>query len=299
MIIMKKINKLFLFLFWLICFWNFVFADIIPENSHSFSKCVKIENIDSVPWYKLVIRVQTVLGEDYFYEVSEWVCLPHHYKFGTATPMLLKSNINIELLNQKIEQDKDYMENFFWTEILWVFALIDVNWWYVSDRSNKTYENDTYRLVVNNSWYELNLINTETDETSVTDIAKITKISLKKIWLHNNYFIQFIQSRLLTIFLETIILFLFCKLFLKDNDLKNWKIILTWILASTITLPILWFVFPLFIYKWTMFVIFGELFVTIVEVVVIKYLLKIKRSKAILSSIVCNLFSALIWFYFM
>lgn len=295
MIIMKRINKLFLFLFWVVCLWSFSFADVIPEYSHSFSKCVKIENIDSVPWYKLVIHVQTDPGEDYFYEVSEWVCLPHHYKFGTATPMLLKSNTDIELLNQEIEQDKDYMENFFWTEILWDFAPINVNWWYVSDLSNKTYENNTYRLVQNDNKYELELISTETDEIPAISANWATKIQLKKIQTHNSYLIKFFQSRLLTIFIETVVLFLLCKLFLKEYNLKNWKIILTWILASTITLPILWFILPLFIHEWTVFVIFGELFVTFVEVVIIKYLLNIKRSNAILLSIICNLFSFLIW----
>lgn len=292
---MKKINKLFLFLFSIVCIWSFAFADMIPENSHSFSRCVKIENIDSVPWYKLVIRVQTAPWEDYFYEVVAWECLPHHYQFGTATPILLNSTINVEELNQKLKENKQYVENLLWFETVWKFDAINVNWGYVSDRSNKTYENDTYRLAVNDSWYELDLINIETDETPVTNTAWVTKISLKKIGPNNNYFIQFIESRLLTIFLETIMLFFICKLFLKKDNLKNWKIILTWILASTITLPILWFIIPFFIHKWTSFVIFGELFVTFVEVVIIKYLLNIKRSKSVLLSFICNLFSFLVW----
>lgn len=108
------------------------------------------------------------------------------------------------------------------------------------------------------------------------------------------YFTQFLKSLLITIILETIILFFFCKLFFKKDNIKNWKIILTWIVASTCTLPILWFILPYIFHDWTAFAISGEIFVTIVEVVIIKYLLDIKRSKAIIASIACNLFSVLI-----
>lgn len=292
---MKKINKLFLFLFGIVYIWSFAFADMIPENSHSFSRCVKIENIDSVSWYKLVIRVQTAPWEDYFYEVVTWECLPHHYKFGTATPILLNSTINVEELNQQLKGDKQYVENLLWFETVWKFDAINVNWGYVSDRSNKTYENDTYRLAVNDSWYELDLINIETDETPVTNTAWVTKISLKKIGPNNNYFIQFLESRLLTIFLETIMLFFICKLFLKKENLKNRKIILTWILASSITLPLLWFIFPLFFKTWLLYAIIWEILVFLLEIIIIKYLLKINRKNAILASLICNLFSLIIW----
>jgi hypothetical protein len=72
-------------------------------------------------------------------------------------------------------------------------------------------------------------------------------------------------------------------------------LILTWILASTITLPLLRFVLPLFIKDGVEYMVIWELLVTIIEVFIIKYWLKISRWKAILASVVCNLCSFLIW----
>jgi hypothetical protein len=72
---------------------------------------------------------------------------------------------------------------------------------------------------------------------------------------------------------------------------------LTWIVASSVTLPILRFVLPNIFHNWTVFAIIGEVFVTIVEVVIIKYMLNIRRWKAIIASIACNLFSVLIWLF--
>ena len=109
-----------------------------------------------------------------------------------------------------------------------------------------------------------------------------------------DYFIQFWKSLLLTITLETIVLFFLCKLFFKKDNLKTWKIVLTWILASSITLPILRFVLPHIFHNYTVYAIFGEIFVTFVEVFIIKYLLDINRQKATIASIVCNLFSVII-----
>ena len=108
------------------------------------------------------------------------------------------------------------------------------------------------------------------------------------------YFISFLKSLLLTIILETIILFFLCKLFFKKDNIKTWKIILTWIFASSITLPILRFVLPYIFHNYTIYAIVGEVFVTFVEIFIIKYLLDINRQKATIASVVCNLFSEII-----
>jgi hypothetical protein len=72
-------------------------------------------------------------------------------------------------------------------------------------------------------------------------------------------------------------------------------LILTWILASTITLPLLRFVLPLFIKDGVEYMVIWELLVTIIEVFIIKYWLKISRWKAILASTMCNVFSFIVW----
>ena len=59
--------------------------------------------------------------------------------------------------------------------------------------------------------------------------------------------IEFILAYLLTILSETLLLWLICKTFIKEN-ITTKKIILTWVLCSWITLPMLWYVFPLFMW---------------------------------------------------
>jgi len=108
------------------------------------------------------------------------------------------------------------------------------------------------------------------------------------------YFFSFLKSLLITVILETIILFFLCKLFFKKDNIKTRKIILTWIIASSITLPILRFVLPRIFHDYTVYAIVGEIFVTFVEVFIIKYLLDINRQKSTLASVACNLFSVII-----
>jgi len=108
------------------------------------------------------------------------------------------------------------------------------------------------------------------------------------------YFLSFLKSLLITVILETIVLFFLCKLFFKKDNIKTWKIILTWVLASSITLPILRFVLPHIFHNYTVYAIVWEVFVTFVEVFIIKYLLDINRQKSTIASIACNLFSVII-----
>ena len=134
-------------------------------------------------------------------------------------------------------------------------------------------------------------------------IVCIEKLSLITIYyilcnfifhINSMYFLSFLKSILLTIILETIILFFLCKLFFKKDNLKTWKIVLTWIVASTVTLPILRFVLPHIFHNYTIYAIVGEVFVTFVEIFIIKYILDINRQKATIASVACNLFSVII-----
>jgi hypothetical protein len=95
--------------------------------------------------------------------------------------------------------------------------------------------------------------------------------------------------------IETIVLFSIAKSFRKEDQIPNKRLILIWILASTITLPLLRFVLPMFIVDWVEYAVIWELLVTLIEIFVIKYWLKVSRGKAILASIICNLCSYLIW----
>ena len=66
-------------------------------------------------------------------------------------------------------------------------------------------------------------------------------------------------------------MFAIVKLFFKKDKILNLRILLVGILASTITLPLLRFVLPLFIKDGMWYVVIGELLVTLIEVFIIKY----------------------------
>lgn len=99
----------------------------------------------------------------------------------------------------------------------------------------------------------------------------------------------------MAVLIETLVLFLIAKIFWKDDDISNGKLILFWILPTTITLPLLWFLLPLIMWEWLWYIIIWELLVTIIEAIIIKYWLKISRWKAIMASIICNIFSFIVW----
>jgi hypothetical protein len=120
---------------------------------------------------------------------------------------------------------------------------------------------------------------------SEQDIELVNKDRLIKFWI----------AWIITILVETMVLFLIVKICRRSWSIKNRKIIVTWILASTVTLPLLWFVLPIFFNNYWVYVIFGEILVTAIEVFIIKYSLKVERKMAIFASIVCNLCSFLFW----
>jgi hypothetical protein len=107
--------------------------------------------------------------------------------------------------------------------------------------------------------------------------------------------IKFWIAWIITILIETIVLFAIAKLFRKEDQISNWRLLLIWILASTITIPLLRFVLPLFVTDEIIYMVVWELAVSLVEIFIIKYWLKISRWKAVLASVICNLCSFLFW----
>jgi hypothetical protein len=93
------------------------------------------------------------------------------------------------------------------------------------------------------------------------------------------------------IMLETLILFYMAKLFWKENEISNKKLLLFWIIPTTVTLPLLWFVLPLLLWDGIWYTVIWELLVVAIESIIIKYWLHISWMKAIITSFICNLFS--------
>lgn len=107
----------------------------------------------------------------------------------------------------------------------------------------------------------------------------------------------FLISLILTVVIETLVLFVLLRFLFKirSSRISNKKIIFTGLVASGLTLPYLWFIFPRFLNA-TYYIYPGEILVILAEMFLIKYLLEIKYWKAILISIIANVASFILGF---
>lgn len=284
----KKIWLLILLFVAILSTW-ITFADVIPDNAHYVNRCVKLQNIE-IDDYRVIVENDTVTSRD-VYEPQAGECLLWHYKFGESRQYLLEKSVDIEEITRENIQDKAIQ--------IWN---LNVNWWYVDNSNPLTSENFTYKIVKNWNDYTLEEFDNENKEILESETnytLEIVESEQGIELLEANRLVKFWIAWLLTILIETIVLFAIAKLFRKKDQITNNKLVIIWILASTITLPLLRFVLPLFIKDGVEYVIIWEELVTLIEVFIIKYWLKISWWKAILASIVCNLCSYLFWLMFL
>ncbi len=104
------------------------------------------------------------------------------------------------------------------------------------------------------------------------------------------YETQFLISLSLTLIIEIPIVFIFVKVIYKLKELSNLKILIVGLIASTLTLPYLWFVLSPYINA-RYYIFTGELIVVIVEALIYNQLLNIKFKQVLLISLVANLIS--------
>ncbi len=107
------------------------------------------------------------------------------------------------------------------------------------------------------------------------------------------YEIDFIQSLLLTISIETIVLLILAKTVFQSDNIPIYYLILTGIIASLTTLPYFWFILPIIIKSKLWFHIVSELTAIIVETFIISGFLRISLKKALFLSFCCNMISYL------
>ena len=108
------------------------------------------------------------------------------------------------------------------------------------------------------------------------------------------YEIKFLYSLFVTLFIEIPIVIVFIKRIYKYSEIDISKIIFVGFIASVLTLPYLWFIFPLYISNGNLFIVIGELLVIVAESLIYNQLLGIKFSKSFLISLIANVASALI-----
>ena len=304
-------KKIWLFVLSFIAFFfvGVSFADVIEPNTHYVDRCVKFQNVE-IDNYRVVVENYGPMTDE-IYEPQANQCLEWYYKFADSKQYLLDKSMDIEEITHENIQDKAIQ--------IWNLRAI---WWYVDDSNPLTSETFVYKIVKDWNIYELEMSESE-KESDFVDNKVIEELddqeqnielleSDENIENWNNYKLELIESeqgidvaswnriikfliaRILTILIETIVLFIISKLFRKNDQISNWRILLIWILASTITLPLLRFVLPLFILDVIEYTIIWELSVTLIEIFIIKYWLKVSRGRAMIASILCNLCSYLL-----
>lgn len=102
-----------------------------------------------------------------------------------------------------------------------------------------------------------------------------------------SYLFDFLIAWFRTITIETILLFLL----LRKVSLSRHRIILIGIMLSTMTLPLVWFVFPLFLNPYLIYVLASELIVLLLEAWMIHQIIQISIKRAIKISFYSNLTS--------
>jgi hypothetical protein len=108
------------------------------------------------------------------------------------------------------------------------------------------------------------------------------------------YTYRFLFALVFTIFIETIILWIFIiKIFkFKDEKFSASNIIFAGIMASFSTISYVWYIFPVLIYwSFKLSLILSEIFAFLVEAVFYRFYFDIKFRYCLLISFICNLFS--------
>ena len=104
-----------------------------------------------------------------------------------------------------------------------------------------------------------------------------------------------LSSLIFTDTVETVVLFLLIFHVYKYRHLKAKEVIFTGILASSLTIPYVWFVFP-YVVDWsrTTSLYFSEPFAFLVEALVYNRVLKLNWRAALAVSFICNVVSYLL-----
>ncbi len=109
-----------------------------------------------------------------------------------------------------------------------------------------------------------------------------------------DYEIAFFKALVLTISIETLMLFIVSKTIYKNEFIPIKLLILNGIIASMATLPYLWFIFPMLLLSRLWYSILSEIAAIMVESFIIYGILKLSLKKSFIVSLICNSVSYLI-----
>ena len=108
-----------------------------------------------------------------------------------------------------------------------------------------------------------------------------------------DYELLFLKCLLLTILIETFVLIVYFRLFVKQQETGISRLFITGFIVSFATLPYLWFIFPNYIDQRIWYMIISESFAVLVEAIIIEAILRTKLIQSLLCSLTCNMVSFL------
>jgi len=111
----------------------------------------------------------------------------------------------------------------------------------------------------------------------------------------------FLRAWVLTVIIETAALFfvLRCLYKISASHVSNKRLLFLGIFCSSVTLPFVWFVFPLVIKSYFFFLVVAEAFAVITEAWIYSMFLQLNYRKVLLVSLICNAISFLIGFVYL
>lgn len=108
-----------------------------------------------------------------------------------------------------------------------------------------------------------------------------------------HYEISFLKSLIVTISVETLVLWILARTSIRGKDVPLFPVIAAGFFASFATLPYLWFLLPLVLHQKIWYVLVAESFAVIAESFILLGFLKINYYKCFLFSLICNISSFL------
>ncbi|PWB22854.1 hypothetical protein DCO46_16145 [Flavobacterium sp. HTF] len=277
-------------------------ADVIPQNSHYFEKRVKIINIDEFPDFSFIGYVKHPAGKpikSYVINSKDYLHIDG-YKFNILYIVAAKKNylLNKNLDSLNWEKNKSFLK---------ANIYIDTEGGYIDNDKPISYIEEYYKIVkltktrivlfkcaeaiFNNDGSPYTFREFDYIEQSKSDIYPFKKDNRIVETYTSGTVFKFLFALLITIFIETLVLFLFFKTRYKKLNISNKLLLITGLVTSFSTLPYVWFVFPTFIQSRIPYIIICESFAILVESFLIYKLLKIEYKKALFISIICNLIS--------
>lgn len=267
---------------------NFWLSDIISpiDNFTSRKYDFKCEIIKSIPeWYFLVLEfinkrkhidwTERLIWSDYE-KVSLWKCINRiwwYENWGWTYTLYLVPDDENDIKNPK---DSRFIVPKY--QLSTIKSIPEFMW-----KPHYLFDHTPHYYAIKKEWDTIDLIYKGNEHDRAKKINRI----------ENFYF--FLSSLILTILVKTSCLWILTKTSSKVSTSTK-RVLLTWLVASWITLPIIWYILPIFITNELWHIIGWWLIVLLIETIIIRYILKTSWWKTVLFCFICNFSLLFLWF---